>query len=82
VDGKDRREIPLEPKRQAKACWSPDGKWLAIELLDLQTSENGRLVLTADQDQLNCRIEVVRVGGEDRRRLKLPKGYFVLCDWR
>jgi Tol biopolymer transport system component len=82
VDGRDRREIPLEPRRHAKACWSPDGRWLAIELLDLQPSENGRLVLTSDLDQLNSRIEVVSVGGEDRRRLNLPKGYIVLCDWR
>jgi Tol biopolymer transport system component len=80
VDGKGRRQVSLEPKRYARACWSPDGKWLAIGLLDVHVSEDGHLVF--DHDQLNCRIEVLSVEGEDRRRLNLPKGLITLCDWR
>jgi Tol biopolymer transport system component len=82
VDDGDRREITLEPKSHSVACWSPDGKWLAIGSLDPQPSEQGRRELGTDLDRLNCRIEVVSMRGESRRRLNLPKGAIALRDWR
>lgn len=76
------RQINVGEKVLPRACWSPDGRWLAVSLIDLQKSENGRWVMTADFVQMNCRIEIMDLDGKRRRRLDLPSGYVIPGDWR
>jgi hypothetical protein len=65
-----------------RACWSPDGQWLAVSLMNFQKDKAGRLVLSADPAQMNCRIEIMDVNGKEKRPLNLPPGYVVVGDWR
>jgi Tol biopolymer transport system component len=53
-------------------CWSPDGKYLAVLMLD-----RGKEVTNRD-----ARIEIVDLQGHRIRRLGIPHKYPVPCDWR
>jgi hypothetical protein len=83
VDGKNAREILAEINLAFPhgACWSPDGKQLAVVMLNWEQVVNGRRVGIA-----NPRIEVMNADGSDRRQLKLQGPSFTyigsLGDWR
>jgi Tol biopolymer transport system component len=93
ADGTNAREIvksgPDHPRGQFgvatldSAFWSPDGKQIAMVLLDWKKG----MVLMRDAEQANFRIEIMDVDGKNRRELKLADAKFVYIfgygsDWR
>ncbi|MFO0893227.1 MAG: hypothetical protein U0790_29320, partial [Isosphaeraceae bacterium] len=82
VDGGNRRQINVGKDVDVQACWSPDGRWLAVSLRDGQRNRAGRLTLSADPVLSNPRIEIVSLDGKERHPLKLPPGLVTLGDWR
>lgn len=85
--GKNAREIVKEVNLAAPhcACWSPNGKQLAVVLFDWTLNDKGAKVVTGKEDP-NFRIEIVDADGKNRRELKLQGGKFKfigsLGDWR
>jgi Tol biopolymer transport system component len=97
ADGKNAREIVktigvaghaarlVDPQAGVldSAFWSPDGKQIAVVLLDWKKG----MVLMRDAEQANFRIEIMDVDGKNRRELKLADAKFVYIfgyasDWR
>jgi WD40 repeat protein len=75
IDGRDAREIlKAEGAGGAgacgAACWSPDGKQLALHRYDWEIDENGRKLKRAGNDH-HDRIEIVDVEGGNIRRITL-----------
>jgi hypothetical protein len=70
ADGKNAREIvkKIGVAVLDSAFWSPDGKQIAVVLLDWK---KGMVNLTRDAEQANFRIEIMDVDGKNRRELKL-----------
>jgi RNA polymerase sigma factor (sigma-70 family) len=86
VDGGNPREIFRREDLVGSdtACWSPDGKHLALILFDWSLDEQGRRVLKTDESA-NHRIEILDADGKNRRELKLDnlKPVFLSDpDWR
>ena len=80
VDGKNaRRVFPVAPETVtvASACWSPDGKRIAIILAGLQRDVNAaRLPLPAQ-------IVVMDLDGVHRSEIQIPEaGMTDMPDWR
>lgn len=72
VDGKNPRVI-LGEKGQTtvdSACWSPDGKRLAVVIFDWQQDKKGEKFID-DPEQANYRLVIVSVDGKHQRELKL-----------
>jgi len=66
-----------------KSCFSPDGRRLAITLVNLQL-ENGKKVLKGGPEEQNWRIEIVDADGKNRRELKLSDAKVIFLghpDW-
>jgi Tol biopolymer transport system component len=68
------------------ACWSPDGKWLAVHIMAREArTENGRTVWRLP-DTPNERIEIVTPDGARRGVLKLNGvkriGFLEQPDWK
>ena len=80
VDGGNRRQIDVGKDVMAQACWSPDGRWLAVSLIDGQRNKEGRLTLSADPVLMKPRIVIVDLDGKQRDPLPLPPGYVSLGD--
>jgi dipeptidyl aminopeptidase/acylaminoacyl peptidase len=85
VDGKNAREIvkTIGVAVLASAFWSPDGKQIAVVLLDWKKG----MILMRDAEQANFRIDIMDVDGKNRRELKLANAKFVYIfnhgsDWR
>jgi Tol biopolymer transport system component len=85
ADGKNARQILKTAGVVVlhSAFWSPDGKQIAVVLLDW----NKGMVLMRDAEQANFRIEIMDVDGKNRRQLKLADAKFVYIfghgsDWR
>jgi hypothetical protein len=87
VDGKNAREIVKEVglASPAGACWSPDGKQLAVRLFDWEVDEKGEKFI-ANPETDNWRIETMDADGTNRRELKLAGAKVVFfgssIDWR
>jgi beta-lactamase regulating signal transducer with metallopeptidase domain/Tol biopolymer transport system component len=87
VDGENATEIVREVGLASPdgACWSPDGKQIAVILFDWQLDENGKKTVR-DPDLANFRIEIMDADGTNRRQLKLQGAKFLhigsLGDWR
>jgi hypothetical protein len=81
LDGKNAREIVKEVDLASPngAFWSPDGKQLAVSLVNRELDENGKRVSRA-------RIEIMNADGTNRRQPKLQGATSVfigsLGDWR
>lgn len=88
VDGKNAKEIVKEVDLASPngACWSPDGKQLAVSLFNWELDENGKRMRRAGSDTANPRIELMNADGTNRRELKLQGATIVflgsLGDWR
>jgi Tol biopolymer transport system component len=85
VDGGNPREVFRREGLTGSdtACWSPDGKHLALILFDWSLDEQGRRVLNSDA--ANFRIEIVDADGKNRRELKLDSlkpAFLSDPDWR
>jgi Tol biopolymer transport system component len=74
ADGKNPRTVLAERGLTTvdSACWSPDGKRLAIVVFDWQQDKKGEKFLD-DQERANYRLVIADVDGKDRRELKLAK---------
>ena len=82
IDGTSQKEITSDPNIGPDACWSPDGKRLAIVLHDWPVGPDGRQTLS-DSSDADYRVEVIDADGQNRRRLPLPKADFIgSLDWR
>lgn len=86
-DGK-RTEIYNQEKREigvpAGACWSPDGKRIAVVMHDWERSDDGKLSLS-DPEKGNYRIVIMDDQGKNRKELKLKGAKIILChnpEWR
>ena len=68
------------------AFWSPDGKQIAVSMVNWELDENGRKVRGRPGSDENPRIEIMNADGTNRRELKLQGAKFVfigaLGDWR
>jgi Tol biopolymer transport system component len=72
IDGKNAHVVLSEKDLTTvdSACWSPDGKRLAVVVFDWQQKEKGEKFI-ADPERANYRLVIVGVDGKDRRELKL-----------
>jgi Tol biopolymer transport system component len=82
VEGGDRTRIAMTGIRHVDACWSPDGRHLAVSRYDLTRRPDGRIGLDLNRGPLDSRLEVVTPDGKDRRWPPLLDGVFSVCDWR
>ncbi len=70
VDGKNRRRILPAGKGKTSACWSPDGRRIAVAISGTTPDEHGRL-------------EIVELDGAHRTLLTLPGQEIAdMPDWR
>ena len=86
VDGQNPREVYRHEGLPSSdsACWSPDGKRLAVVLFDWSLDEKGRPTRRADESA-NFRIEIMDADGKNRRPLPLDNLKPVFLndpDWR
>jgi Tol biopolymer transport system component len=86
LDGANPREIFRRDAMTSSdtACWSPDGKQVALVLFDWIVDEKGRKTLRPDENA-NFRIEIMDADGQNRRQLNLDnlKPLFLNDpDWR
>jgi Tol biopolymer transport system component len=68
------------------ACWSPDGKWLAIQLMNWQSEmENGKQTWRRG-DHPNDRLAILAPDGSNQKVLKLKNvtkiGFLEQSDWK
>ncbi|HWE36643.1 MAG TPA: hypothetical protein VG406_08755 [Isosphaeraceae bacterium] len=80
VDGRNRRRIlsSRDEDAPANARWSPDGKHLAVRVIDaLQRDADGNVA-----NPLEYHLEIMDPDGSHRRRLDLPHSRPDLIDWR
>jgi RNA polymerase sigma factor (sigma-70 family) len=87
ADGKNAREVFRREGLTSSdgACWSPDGKHLAVVLFDWSVDENGQKVLRRADEDANYRIEITDADGKNRRQLNLDNLkplYLSDPDWR
>jgi RNA polymerase sigma factor (sigma-70 family) len=70
-DGKNRRRIlPTSKGTTASACWSPDGRWIAVAISGSKPDEHGRL-------------EILDLDGTHRTLLTMPGQEIAdMPDWR
>lgn len=80
VDGSNARRIMVSQNRrdaQSGACWSPDGRWLAVRMLDWNTG---------GQSDGNWRLAVVAADGGSPRVLELKDvtatKFLQIPDWK
>jgi dipeptidyl aminopeptidase/acylaminoacyl peptidase len=81
LDGKDPAPLIREELAQPDSvCWSPDGKWLAVQLQAFKRKGDG----TLDFDNDNSRIELVSADGRERKSIPKPPNtsWFGSPDWR
>jgi len=70
IDGKERRRILPTGKETASACWSPDGRRIAVAIKGASPAEPGRL-------------EIVELDGTHRTLLPMPGPEIAdMPDWR
>lgn len=70
IDGKGARRVFQEEEAFPRACWSPDGRRLAV-------------VIAPEGNAGGHRIEIMAADGGDRRKLALPAdGHVNNLDWR
>ena len=73
IDGTNRKQLLAEDGAKARpdgACWSPDGKWLAVRKCDWQVDENGKKHL-GDSRKANFRIAIHSADGKERCELAI-----------
>lgn len=77
-DGKDDRCLIKGDDEQSAffACWSPDGKRLAVDLLDNEKDDKGKVNYVARH------LEILELESGRRRDLKLPFAEAIPVDWR
>ena len=76
VDGTGHREITHEPAFSPHACWSPDGKKLAVVIFDWTVGPDGKKSLGNPVDG-DFRVVVMDADGSNAKRLDLPKAIFI-----
>jgi Tol biopolymer transport system component len=77
VDGRDPRKVYQMDGTHPEACWSPDGRQLAVSIWGI--NERG----TPTHDPADCRVELMDRDGNHRVVLPLPNVSFVGApDWR
>jgi hypothetical protein len=88
VDGKTRRVVLGENGLTTadSACWSPDGRHLAVVVFDWQQNAKGEKLID-DPERANYRLVIMSADGKDRRELKLADGTKLVAikhcpDWR
>jgi Tol biopolymer transport system component len=73
-DGKNRRRVVATGETVASACWSPDGKQIAVMIFDLAGVQNG---------VVSTRIEIQDLDGDHRTFLTVPDlADADMPDWR
>jgi Tol biopolymer transport system component/beta-lactamase regulating signal transducer with metallopeptidase domain len=88
VDGKNAKELLKEEGLVSPdgAYWSPDGKQIAVILLNWEQDEKGKKFMRAGSDVTNPRLVIMDADGTNRRDLPLVGGTFrfigALGDWR
>jgi hypothetical protein len=74
IDGQNRRKVYAEHDLgkgcPEGACWSPDGKWLAIPLFDWEIDEKGEKFRRAGADN-DYRLLVIGADGRNQRLVDL-----------
>jgi RNA polymerase sigma factor (sigma-70 family) len=74
LDGKDRRRVFPTGTNVACPCWSPDGKRIAIGILEFDNRQG---------EHVPVHIEIMDLQGEHRVSLTLPEGAWPdMPDWR
>jgi Tol biopolymer transport system component len=58
------------------SCWSPDGRWLAVDLIEPTRDEAGKVTGTVRH------FEIMDADGGHRRKVELPHTDPVPLDWR
>jgi Tol biopolymer transport system component len=88
IDGKNRQELMKSKEGRGApngACWSPDGKWLAVAKFDWSIDANGKASL-GDPALANYRLEIIAPDGALRGVLDLAGVTKIIwlghADWR
>jgi RNA polymerase sigma factor (sigma-70 family) len=88
IQGGKRTEIYHQDKRESalptSACWSPDGKRIAMIVHDWERSDDGKLFLQ-DPEKGNYRIIIMDAQGQNIEQLKLKNARLIGGDrpeWR
>jgi TolB protein len=84
VDGKNAREVIKEENLVSPdfACWSPDGKRLALIRFKLERGDDG---VRSSGPDAECRLEIMDADGQNCRRLTLADAtisWLGHADWR
>jgi dipeptidyl aminopeptidase/acylaminoacyl peptidase len=77
----ERRRIPVEERRAIQACWSPDGRSIAVGTHKVTRGRDGTLVVST-REPVECEIAIVEADGDGSLALPLPGGLLTLNDWR
>jgi Tol biopolymer transport system component len=82
LDAKNAKEIvkEIELASPGGACWSPDGKQIAVLVFNWELDEKGKRILR-DPEKANYRLELMDTDGQNRRELKLADARFVWIGW-
>jgi len=73
------------PKAVVSACWSPDGKYLAVSRFDYHVLEPHGVLISPPHLDANYRLEIISLDGKERREIKLEGAEvksMSLNDWR
>ena len=83
MDGKETTVIVEDGAKGVEAaCWSPDGKYLAVSRFDWEVGPDGKYFQSAGHDN-NYRFEIVSLDGKVQREIKLEGVRFLgHADWK
>lgn len=76
-DGSNQRAVYDIEGVSARACWSPDGRRLAVLVVDLQRDPDGTIAAGIPGEGGHARIEVMDFDGEHRELFPLPEGFIL-----
>lgn len=81
VEGGERRRIPVDELHLILACWSPDGKSIALSADKMRPGPGSDLLFPRDEPVVS-ELTIVEADGDGRRTLPIPGGFLRLNDWR
>jgi beta-lactamase regulating signal transducer with metallopeptidase domain len=85
ADGKETVVVEQDGAKEVNAaCWSPDGRYLAVSRFDWQVGPDGKYFSNADDDS-NYRLEIISLDGKERREIKLQDAdvrFMGHADWK